>query len=491
MVRLHPYLQGREFSFKDVLMAPYKLPDFPRSEVDLSSNVTRRIRAHVPFLGAPMDTVTGYEMAAMLGLIGGIGVIHYNFLTVDAQIRELEKLKNYKAAFVKNPVCMRPDATISDVYKLQEDRGFFSAPITMDGTPNTPLLGFVTHRDVRYVEDKSKQLQYVMTKGRDLITAHRRDTLDKMDIKAANAIIKDRNLNTLIIVDDDNRPCALVTDRDIRLHEKYPIASVDENKQLYGFLAIRGAWHDERNREMEKERIDKAVKAGADCLVIDQGVVYASQIDIARYIKTNYPGVEVGIGNVAVGELVTTLMKTAGDYIDMIKVGVGPGGACITQEELGVGRAQLSAVYDCSQALKKFGGANGLPSLIADGGIKCAGDATKALAVGADGVMMGQLLAPLKESPTNAEHSDDGLKKKFRGMGSAEAMAAGSEIRYGVNEERVKVPEGIIKWLDYQGPGEPFVGYLIEVVKQGMDKLGFRTVKDLQDDCMIVPDPGK
>ena len=235
MVRLHPYLQGREFSFKDVLMAPYKLPDFPRSEVDLSSNVTRRIRAHVPFLGAPMDTVTGYEMAAMLGLIGGIGVIHYNFLTVDAQIRELEKLKNYKAAFVKNPVCMRPDATISDVYKLQEDRGFFSAPITMDGTPNTPLLGFVTHRDVRYVEDKSKQLQYVMTKGRDLITAHRRDTLDKMDIKAANAIIKDRNLNTLIIVDDDNRPCALVTDRDIRLHEKYQIAVLMKTNNFTDF----------------------------------------------------------------------------------------------------------------------------------------------------------------------------------------------------------------------------------------------------------------
>lgn len=492
MVYLHPDLHGREFGFKDIIMVPYKMPDFPRSAVDLRSNVTRRIQTYAPFLSAPMDTVTASEMAIALELLGGIGVIHYNFSTVDAQIRELERVKNYKAAFVEKPICLTPDHTVADVHRLNEERGFYSVPITLDGTPNTPIIGFVSRRDVRYVEDGTTKLRDVMTPRERLITANRRDTMDKSDIKSANALIRQHNLDTLIIVDDDGKPCALVTDRDLKLHERYPTASVDRNKQLYGFIAVQGAWHDPKKREREEKRIHMAAAAGVDCLVIDQGIVYDSQIEIARYIKSHYPQIEVGVGNVACGELVEELMGKAGDFIDMIKVGVGPGGACITQEELGVGRAQPSAVYECAEALRKFADDSGRPALIADGGVTCAGDIVKLFALGTNGVMMGQMFAPYKESPMPAERRGDKLQKKYRGMGSVEAMESGSEIRYGMNEERVKVPEGIVKWLDYVGPVEPFMEFLIEAVKQGIGgKLGFRNIRELQEGCKIYPYPGK
>ncbi len=487
MVRLHSDLQGREFDFDDIIMEPYRLPDFSRDEVDLTSHVTRDIEVKTPFLGAPMDTVTDHRMAIMLGLLGGVGVIHYNFPTVDEQIKELQRVKNYKAAFVLDPSCLRSDSTVEDVQRLHDEHGFYSVPITEDGTPHTRLIGFVSHRDVRYEsENPQKRLQDVMTRRKKLIVAHRRDTLDKGDIKYVNNIIKRKKLDKLIIVDDEDRPCAIVTDRDIELHRRYPLASVDDNKQLYGFMAIGGAWHDPKKREIEMDRIDRAAKAGVDCLVIDQGVVYASQLEIAKYIKTKYPEIQVGVGNVASGDLVKELLESAGKYIDMIKFGVGPGGACITQQELGVGRMQAVAVHECGQVLMQMRDKYGHIAGVADGGVRSAADITKMLAF-TDAVMMGQLFAGLDESPPPAEHRDGRLKKKYRGMGSIEAMQAGGEIRYGIDSQRIKVPEGIVKWVDYLGPGEPYVAGLIEAVKQSMNKQGFRSVVEMQEHCSINP----
>lgn len=495
MVYLHPDLRGHEFDFNDILMGPYKMPNFPRSEVRLTSHVTRDIELEVPFLSAPMDTVTEYEMAIMLGLLGGVGVIHYNFPTVEAQIDQLRKVKNYKAAFVKEPRCLKPVDTIGDVYSIYEKHGFYSVPITEDGTPQGRLLGFVGHKEVRYKKESPEiSLSEVMVPREQLVTAHRKDTMDlpnvKAGIKVVNAIIAERNTNTLIVIDDEDRPVALVTDRDLRLHERYPSASVDNNKQLYGFLAIGGAWHDKKRRELEEHRIYEAQKAGVDCLIIDQGVVYASQTEIARYIKEHYPEIQVGVGNVCDGDLVKELVETTGKYIDMIKVGVGPGGACITQQELGVGRSQPSAVYECAESLKPLRSKYGNIALVADGGVKSAADITKLLALGADAVMMGQALAVVKESPRSAENKGGGLTKRFRGMGSREAMEAGGITRYSsTGKEEVIVPEGIVKDVPYVGPGEPYVVLLREAVKQSMNKQGFRTIKELQEGCKIRPDP--
>ncbi len=491
MVYLHPSLKGKEFDFNGIIMVPHNLPDFPRSAVDLSSYVTRNIKVHVPFLGAAMDSVTEYKLAIMLELNGGIGVIHYNFPTVDDQIEQLKRVKNYKAAYVKNPVCLRPDNAVADVYKINEKYGFYSVPITEDGTPNSRLLGFVSRRDVRYKDDKSLKLNDVMTPREKLYTAHRRDTMDKNDIKAANAEIKKHNLDTLIVIDDEDRPCALVTDRDLRLHEQYPLASVDENKQLYGVIAIRGTWHDPKKREIEAERIDKAVQAGANCLVVDQGITFRSQIDMAKYIKEHYSDVEVGVGNVACGDMIKELLENAGKYIDMTKGGVGPGGACITQQDLGVGRDQPSTTYECVETLKQLRKKHGNIPYIADGGTKSAADINKLFALGADGVMMGQLFAAYDESAAEKKLINGSWKKIYRGMGSIEAMEAGGAIRYDIGDEKIRVPEGIVKQLEPLGPGEPFLQMLIESVKQSMCRQGFRNIKELQNDAWIYPYSGR
>src|SRR3989338_5602667 len=269
MVYLHPSLQGQEFNFHQIAMKPYRIPDFPRSAVDLRTRATRNLYINLPLATAPMDTVTEAEMAIAVELLGGIGVIHYNS-SVDEQIARLRSVKNYKAAFVRDPVCLRPDHMVADVYRINDERGFYSVPITEDGSPNSRLLGFVSHRDIRYVDERSRQsvqLKDVMTSRDKLITAPRNETLDKGNtsgIKESNEILRRENLDRLVIVDDQDRPCALVTDRDLRLHSEYPLATVDADKRLVGYIAVKGDWHNPVIREAEQERIRRAVEAGAD-----------------------------------------------------------------------------------------------------------------------------------------------------------------------------------------------------------------------------------
>lgn len=487
MARLHPDLQNKEFWYQDILLVCNQLPDFEREEVDLTSQFSRNIKLKTPFVSSPMDTVTEAEMAILMALMGGIGVIHYNYATIEEQIAEVEKVKRFEAAFVRKPIVLSPKNTVADIYQIAQKYGFYSAPITQDGTLKSKLVGIITHRDVRYLETKKEMavpLAKVMTPKEKLITGKKKDTLDKNDIRAANKIIRKYNLDTLPIIDENFRLVAIVTDSDLRKNEMYPLATKDENKQLKVLIAV------ESRLILAQERLKKAIEVEVDGIVIDASIVFREQLEIAKYIKKNFPQLEVILGNVDSGKMVTEIVKNAGKWVDGLRVGIGPGTACITQEYLGIGRAQAVAVWDCGQATKKMAKKLGFQvPIIADGGIRRPSDITKALALGAQTVMMGSLLAGLEESPKEAEFDEElgYLVKKYRGMGSLEAMEKRGAVRYRIDKTKIKIPEGKVAKVGYKGSGYTYIPKLIAAVKQGMQKLGCQDINSLQKTVEIKP----
>ena len=491
MANLHPSLKNKEFWYKDITLIPNRLPDFERDEVDLTTNFTKRIVLKTPFVSSPMDTVTESKMAILMALQGGIGVIHYNFLTIDEQIREVEKVKRFMAGFVFNPITLSPKNKIKDVFNINEEFGFFSVPITEKGTLNSKLVGIVTHRDIRYRQDMETKLEKLMTPRKKIIWAKKAETVSQNNLDLAIEILRKNNLDTLPIVDEKNRVVALVTDSDIRKQSQFPLATVDENKRLRVFIAV------ESRLKLAKERIKKAFGVGVDGILIDASVVFKEQIEIAKFVKKNFPELEVVLGNVDSGEMVEKILKEAHQYCDGLRVGIGPGAACITQQELGTGRAQASAVWDCAEAIKKLEPKYGFIPLIADGGIKVPdlaeiqkpGDISKALALGDQTVMMGSLLAGLDEAPGEKEfdYEENKMVKKYRGMGSIEAMEKRGALRYGIEKVKIKIPEGKVIKVPYRGSGYDFIPKLIAGVKQSLQKQGFRNIKELQEEADIRP----
>lgn len=487
MALLHQDLLNKEFWYQDILLVCNRLPDFEREEIDLTTKFSRNITLKTPFVSSPMDTVTGAQMAILMALMGGIGVIHYNYETIEEQVEEAKKVKRFEAAFIRKPVVLSPKNTVADVYSIAQKYGFYSVPITQDGNLGSPLVGIVTHRNVRYLEKEEEMkmpLKKIMTPRLKLITAPKEETLDKNDIRATNRIIRKYNLDTLPIVDRHFRLVALVTDSDLRKNEMYPLSTKDENKQLKVLIAV------EPRLALAKERIGKGAEAGVDGIVIDSSIVFKEQLEIAKYCKKNFPKLEVILGNVDSGKMVAEILKSADKWVDGLRVGIGPGSACTTQELLGIGRAQASAVWDCAQTAEKLARRVKfrLP-LIADGGIRGSSDIIKALALGSQTVMMGGLLAGLEESPGEAYFDEDVgyLVKKYRGMGSLEAMEKRGAIRYRIEKTKIKVPEGKVVKVGYKGSGYIFLPKLIAAVKQGMQKLSCRDIESLQKTAEIKP----
>jgi len=493
MAKLHPDLQNKEFWYKDITLIPNKLPDFERDGVDLTTNFTKKIILKTPLVAAPMDTVCESEMAILMALFGGIGVIHYNFLNIEEQIKEAEIVKRFEAGFVFKPIVLSPQNNIGDVYKIAKKYEFFSIPLTEDGTLNSKLVGIVTHRDVRYRNDMETKLAKIMTSKERLVVASKKDTVDKNDLSLANKILKEKNLDTLPIIDEENRIIALVTDSDMKKNVMYPLATKNDNKQLRVFIAV------ESRLESAKERIKKGAQVGIDGIVIDASVVFKEQLEIAKWVKKNLPEIDVVLGNVDSAEMVRKIITEVSEYCDAIKVGIGPGAACITQEELGTGRAQASAVLECSQEAKRLEAKYGFFPIIADGGIRITdspnqdvakpGDIAKALALGAQTAMMGSLLAGLDESPGEKEfnYEENRMIKKYRGMGSFEAMEKRGALRYGIENAKLKVAEGRVIKVPYRGSGYDFLPRLIAGIKQSFQKQGFRNIKELQENADIRP----
>ncbi|HOJ39236.1 MAG TPA: IMP dehydrogenase, partial [bacterium] len=361
-------------------------------------------------------------------------------------------------------------------------------------------------RDIRYREDMATPLKKVMTPRARLVVARKEDTVDRNDLEHANKIIRKHNLDTLPIVDRHDRVVALVTDSDLKKNEMYPLATKNENKQLRVFVAV------ESRLALARKRIGPAREAGADGIVVDAGIAFREQIEIARYCRKNFPGLQVVLGNVDSAEMVKTIIKEAGDCCDALRVGVGPGRACITQQHLGTGRAQGAAVLDCALAARELEPEYGLIPIIADGGIRVLdapdeavyrklstltvksevfkpGDISKALALGAQTVMMGSVLAGLDESPGEREFDDEEnrMVKKYRGMGSLEAMEKRSAVRYAMDKTKIRVPEGRVIKVPYRGSGYVFLPELIAGVKQSLQKQAFRTIEQLQREADIRP----
>lgn len=483
--KLDPLLKTSEFTLDDLEFPPLKIPDFEWKDVDLTTKLTKHITLKMPLVSSPMDTVTEHRMAILMALLGGIGVIHYNFPTIEDQMEEVRMVRKFEAGFIKNPVVLSKKATIGDVFEKAKETGFFSYPITEDGTLDTPVVGFVTRRDVRYQEDMNKSVQEVMTPRARLIVAHRKKTLDRNDIRAANAIIRASNIDTLPIVDDKFRIVALVTDRDLSKDQSYTQATKDDNKQLKVLVAV------ESRLDLAKERILAAKESGACGIVVDARNIFADHLQIAKWVKKHVADLDVILGNVVSAEVVKLVMKETGGFVDAFRVGIGGGEVCTTTESLGIGKPLGRAVYDVDQVLKPYLKKFGHIGIIADGGIKSPHHIVGALMLGASAVMMGSMLAGLDESPIKAEYDPvrGYMVKTVRGMGSAEVIRerAGSN-RYMVsgNAASERFPEGVKKVVAYKGSGEDYIKMLFAGVRQALHGLGHANLKEVYRDGFAI-----
>jgi len=430
---------------------------FGLGEVDLATNLTRGIRLSIPIVSSPMDTVTESAMAIGLALLGGIGIVHYNN-TIEEQARHVWRVKRFENGFITEPVVLSPDHRIADVDRIKEEHGFSGIPITEDGTLGSKLIGIVADRDIDFEPDRTKRLREVMTT--DLVTAPEGVTLAQ-----ANEILRRSKKGKLPIVGKRGRLVSLVSRNDLRTNEEFPQATKGADKQLLVGAAIS-------TRDADRERLAELVSNGAGVIVVDSSQgdsVY--QIQMLEHIKSEYPGVEVIAGNVVTRRQCASLIDAGADAL---RIGMGPGSICITQVTTAIGRAQASAVYQCS----RYAHERGVPT-IADGGISSSGHIAKALALGADTAMLGYLLAGTTEAPGEYFYEGNVRVKRYRGMGSIEAQLEGGDKRYFSQQTRIPVPHGVSGTVVDRGPLATFIPYLVQGVRDALQKLGYRDTSSL------------
>jgi len=450
----------RGITFDDVLLEPSYSEVLP-SDCDVSSRLTDRIGLGVPVLSSPMDTVTQSDMAIALAQEGGIGIIHKN-LTVEQQTLEVDRVKRSENGVIADPLTLRPEATVSEARRIMKERNIGGVPITEeDGT----LRGILTSRDLRFLEGGDTRISEVMTQEH-LVTAPP-DT----DLVSAQRILLENKVEKLLLIDDLYRLQGLITIKDIDKNLQYPLASKDERGRLRTGAAIGVG---------DFERAESLLNAGVDVLTVDSAHGHSKNvIETVRELKKQWESLQVIAGNVATEEGARDLVEAG---VDAVKVGIGPGSICTTRIISGVGVPQLTAI---TNAVRGVGGA--CVPIIADGGIRYSGDVTKALAAGADVVMLGGLLAGLDESPGELILYQGRTFKRYRGMGSLGAMVKGSSDRYrqgdvGSGKEAAKklVPEGVEGRVPYKGPLNSFLYQLIGGLRAGMGYLGARTIPELR-----------
>ena len=438
---------------------------FGLNEIDISSNLTKNIKLQVPFVSSPMDTVTEHKLAITMALQGGIGIIHSN-MTIEEQAEEVLKVKRFKNGFIMDPVCLSPEQTAEDVFRTKANLGFSSFPITQDGKMGGKLVGIISNRDTSFIEDPTAKISEFMTPRDQLVVAQ-----EGVSLVEANAILKDSKKGKLPVVNKNDELVALIARTDLQKNRDNPLASKDKkNKQLLVGAAIG-------TRPEDKDRAKALVEAGVDVIVVDSSQgdsIY--QLETVKHLKETHPHVDVIAGNVVTPSQALHLIEAGADGL---RVGMGIGSICTTQEICAVGRAQASAVYHVAKFARKFG----VP-IVADGGIKSTGHITKALCLGAGAVMMGSMLAGTDESPGEYFYQDGVRLKRYRGMGSLEAMSQGSEKRYVWDTNSataIKVAQGVSGAVQDKGTLRRYIPYLMPGVRHGLQDAGCISVEDVRE----------
>jgi len=451
-------------TFDDVLLVPGKSSVLP-AEVSLRARVTRRITLNIPVLSAAMDTVTESRMAIALAREGGLGIIHRN-MSVERQVDEVDKVKRSESGMIVDPITLGPNATLAEAESIMSRYHISGVPIVEDGGR---LVGILTNRDVRFADDRNASVSDYMTKDH-LVTAPIGTTLAE-----AKAILQQHRIEKLPLVDDNFVLRGLITVKDIQKKLDFPNAAQDDRGRLLAGAAIGVAGD-------AKERLAALVDAGVDVIVIDTSHGHsAGVLGMTEYVKSTYPELQLIAGNVVTREGTLDLIAAGADAV---KVGVGPGSICTTRVVAGVGVPQVTAIYECATAARE----KGVP-VIADGGIKYSGDIVKALAAGANAVMMGNMLAGLEESPGEVILFEGKYFKSYRAMGSLGAMAGPARDRYATGAEgglAKLVPEGIEGRVPYKGGLSDYMFQMMGGVRSGMGYVGAATIEELQEKAQFV-----
>ena len=448
-------------TFDDVLLVPAYSEIVPR-EIDLRTTLARDIVLNTPIITAAMDTVTTAEMAIAIAREGGIGVIHKN-MTVEEQAGEVDKVKRSENGVIVNPFFLSPDHYVTDADRLMGRYKISGVPIC---DKNMKLVGIITNRDLRFLSDYNVPIREVMTKE-NLVTAPVGTTLEE-----AEKILSMHKIEKLPIVDDEYKLKGLITIKDIEKAVRYPNSARDSGGRL-----LCAAAHGVTANVLE--RAEALVAAQADVLVLDSAHGHSKNIiECVRKVRDAFPDIAIVAGNIATAEAANALIDAGADCI---KVGIGPGSICTTRVVAGCGVPQISAIYNASAAAAK----RGIPT-IADGGIKYSGDIVKALAAGANTVMLGSLLAGCAESPGETEIYQGRNFKVYRGMGSLAAMEKGSKDRYFQEGASKLVPEGVEGRVPYKGPLADTVYQLVGGLRSGMGYTGCKTIDDLHKKAQFV-----
>ena len=457
------------FTFDDVLLEPGPSSVLP-SAASTRARLTREVSLSIPVLSSAMDTVTEAEMAIAMAQHGGIGVLHRN-LDIDEQAEHVRRVKRFESGMVVNPLTLSPDATLAEAWRIMEERKISGFPVVdnVDASGVGRLVGILTNRDVRFATNPDQRVAELMTRD-NLITV--RPQTDQAEIRR---LLHQHRIERLIVVDDEYRCIGLITVKDIEKAQQYPLSTKDAEGRLRVAAASTVG-------DKGFERVEALVDAGVDVVVIDTAHGHSDMViaQVAR-IKKNANAVQVIAGNIATYEGARALADAGADAI---KVGIGPGSICTTRIVAGVGVPQLTAVMDAARA----GRDAGVP-VIADGGVKYSGDIAKALAAGADTVMIGSLLAGTDEAPGEVFLYQGRPYKSYRGMGSISAMARGSADRYfqaDVTEQMKLVPEGIEGQTPYKGPVGTILHQLVGGVRASMGYVGAATIEELHTKARFV-----